>query len=164
MRHGIDYDGVDIHNLSPGTHIIVQREGDEREPPGNCLTREADAEHLRALLRLRIKTTAADGTLLAHRDLRFLLYSWLDLTGDDGATVRSWTASVFASDDGVRQFAKAFTSYGRTHGLGFAEMGDVVAKRVTQVSPESMAGLMDLGAFWSTVGRSKRTVFADFLP
>jgi hypothetical protein len=101
------------------------------------LTREADAEHLRALLRLRIKTAAADGTLLAHRDLRILLYSWLDLTGDDGDTVRSWTTSVFVSDGGVRQFAKAFTSYGWTQGLGFAEMGDVVAKRGHRSAPKA---------------------------
>lgn len=127
------------------------REGKEPEPPENCLTTEADAEHLRVLLRSRIEAAAADGTLLAHPDLSSLLHSWTDLATDDSATVRAWTSAAFASDDGVRQLAKAFTSYGWTQGMGFAGMGDAVAKRVTRVSANSMARLMDLDAFRSRV-------------
>ncbi|VVD95466.1 hypothetical protein PMO31116_01830 [Pandoraea morbifera] len=123
------------------------REGQEREPPENCLTTEADAEHLRALLRSRIEAAAADGTLLAHRDLSYLLNWWADLATDDGAEVRAWTSGVFASDDGVRQLAKAFTSYGWTQSMGFGGMGDVVAQRVTRVHRKGMARLLDLDAF-----------------
>jgi predicted KAP-like P-loop ATPase len=118
------------------------REGKEPEPPENCLTTEADAEQLRALLHSRIEAAAKDGSLLAHRDLHSLLHSWMNLTTDDGASVRAWTSAAFATDDGVRQIAKAFTSYGWTQA-----MGDAVAKRVTRVSPQSMARLMDLDAF-----------------
>lgn len=68
------------------------------------------------------------------------------MTTDDGASVRAWTSAAIASDDGVRQLAKAFTSYGWTQG-----MGDMVAKRVTRVSPEGMGKLMDLDTFRSRV-------------
>jgi hypothetical protein len=71
----------------------------------------------------------------------------MDLTTDDGATVRAWTSAAFANDHGVRQLAKAFTSYGWTQGMGFAGMGDAVAKRVTRVSLQSMVRLIDLDAF-----------------
>ncbi|AIO87314.1 P-loop NTPase fold protein [Burkholderia pseudomallei] len=127
------------------------REGQEREPPENCLTTEADAEHLRALLRSRIEAAAADGTLLAHRDLSYLLHWWADLTTDDGAAVHAWTSGVLASDDGVRHLAKAFTSYGWTQSMGFGGMGDVVAQRVTRVNRKGMARLLDLDAFRSRV-------------
>ena len=127
------------------------REGKEPEPPENCLTTEADAEYLRPLLHSRIEAAAADGTLLAHRDLPFLLHWWVDLTTDDGATVRAWTSAASATDDGVRQLAKAFTSYSWTQGMGFAGMGDMVAKRVTRVSPKSMDRLIDLDTFRSRV-------------
>lgn len=127
------------------------REGKEREPSEKCLTTEADAEELRDLLRSRIEAAAADGTLLAHRDLPFLLYWWTDLTGDDSSTVHAWTSTVFATDGGVRQLAKAFTSYGWTQGMGFAGLGDAVAKRVTHVNPQGMARLMDLEAFRARV-------------
>lgn len=123
------------------------REGKEREPPEKCLTTEADAEELRVLLRTRIEAAAENDTLLAHRNLPFLLHWWMELTADNGAAVRAWTSAVFATDDGVRQLAKAFTSYGWTQGMGFAGMGDAVAKRVTRVSPTGMARLMDLDAF-----------------
>jgi predicted KAP-like P-loop ATPase len=123
------------------------REGKEPEPPENCLTTEADAEQLRILLRSRIEASVADGTLLTHRDLPFLLHSWMDLTNDDGATVRAWTSAAFSTDDGVRKLSKAFTSYGWTQAMGFAGMGDAVAKRVTRVSPKAMGRLMDLAAF-----------------
>ncbi|MCA8070583.1 KAP family P-loop NTPase fold protein [Burkholderia vietnamiensis] len=127
------------------------REGKEREPSEKCLTTEADAEALRGLLRSRIEAAAADGTLLVHRDLPFLLHWWTDLTGEGSSTVRAWTSTVFATDDGVRQLAKAFTSYGWTQGMGFAGLGDAVAKRVTHVSPQGMARLIDLEAFRARV-------------
>lgn len=123
------------------------RNGKEPEPPEKCLTTEADADELRILLRSRIEAAAADGALIAHRDLPFLLHWWVDLAADDGEAVRAWTSSAFATDDGVRQLAKAFTSYGWTQGMGFAGLGDVVAKRVTRVSPKGMDRLMDLEAF-----------------
>lgn len=118
------------------------REGKEPEPPENCLTTEADAEQLRILLHSRIEAAAADGTLLAHKDLPSLLHWWMDLTTDDGATVRAWTSAAFATDHGVRKLSKAFTSYGWTQG-----MGDAVAKRVTRVSRQSMIRLIDLDTF-----------------
>lgn len=122
-------------------------EGKEPEPPEKCLTTGADAEELRALLRSRIEVAAADGTLLAHPDLPFLLHRWLDSATDDGAAVRAWTSAAFATNDGVRHLAKAFTSYAWTQGMGLAGMGDVVARRVRRVSPSGMARLMDLDAF-----------------
>jgi hypothetical protein len=80
--------------------------------------------------------------------LPYLLHCWMDLTTDDGATVRAWTSAAFATDQGVRQLAKAFTSYAWTQGMGFAGMmGDAVAKRVTRVSLQSMARLIELSAF-----------------
>lgn len=118
------------------------RDGREREPPEKCLTTEADAEHLRILLRSRIEVAAADGALLVHQDLSYLLYWWAELTADEGAAVRAWTSATFASDDGVRKLAKAFTSYSWSQG-----MTDVVARRQTRVSPKGMARLMDLDAF-----------------
>ncbi|WP_128002605.1 KAP family P-loop NTPase fold protein [Piscinibacter defluvii] len=123
------------------------RDGKEREPPENCLTTEEDAGQLRTLLHSRIKEAAGDLTLLAHRDLPFLLHWWMELENDEGALVRAWTTAAFSTDDGVRLLSKAFTSYGWTQGMGFAGMGDVVAKRITRVSTKGMSRLIDLDLF-----------------
>lgn len=138
------------------------REGQEPAPPDQCYTTEADAQYLRELLKKRIETAAADGTLLAHRDLRFLLHSWVDVTGDDGAAIKSWTANVISADDGVRQLANAFKSYGWSQ-----TFGDVVARRTTNVSPSSIARLTDVDAFRARVeslaASSKSEDLEDFL-
>jgi predicted KAP-like P-loop ATPase len=117
-------------------------EGREPEPPENCLTTEEDVADLRVLLHSRIEAAAADGSLLAHRDMPFLLHWWLELAADDGTAVRAWTSAVLSADDGVRQFAKAFTSHGWTHGSG-----DIVARRTTRVSLKGMDRLIDLDLF-----------------
>lgn len=122
------------------------REGKEPKPPENCLTTEPDAQRLRELLHSRLEAAAIDGTLVTHRDLSFLLHSWVDLA-DDNTAVRAWTSAVFATDEGVLQLARAFTSYGWSQGMGFNGLGDVVAKRMTRVSPKGMARLIDIEAF-----------------
>lgn len=118
------------------------REGKEREPTENCLTTEADAEELRAFVLTRIEAAAADGTLLVHKDLRFLLHYWADLAADEGEKVRAWTSTAFSTDDGVRYLASAFTSYSWSQAIG-----DMVSRRQTQVRLESMAQLVDLDVF-----------------
>ena len=110
------------------------------------MTTDLDAGRLRDMLRARIIAAAADNTLASHRDLSFLLFSWSDLAGDDGEA-RIWTARLCSTDEGVKQLAKAFTSYGWSQGLGFAGLGDVVAKRTTRVRMKGMEKFVDLGAF-----------------
>lgn len=87
----------------------------------------------------------------AFDDLPYLLHRWADLVGSDSTIVRDWTSSVFATDAGVRQLAKAFTSYSWSQGMGLAGLGDVVAKRTTRVHPEGMASLLDIDAFRARV-------------
>ena len=123
------------------------REGISPEPEEKCLTTDIDAGRLRDMLRARIVAAAADNTLANHRDLSFLLFTWSDLAGDDGAEARIWTARLYASDEGVKLLAKAFTSYGWSQGLGFAGLGDVVAKRTTRVRMKGMEKFVGLGAF-----------------
>lgn len=120
------------------------REGRERELPENCLTTEADTEALPGMLLDRLRLAMADGTLLASRELSFLLYSWANYANDDGVAVREFTTAALRDDDGVRRLAEAFTSHGWTHKMGFGGMGDAVAKRYSRVSPDSMAKLVNL--------------------
>ena len=43
--------------------------------------------------------------------------------------------------------AKAFTSFGWSQGMGFAGLGDVVAKRTTHVRMKGLEKFVDLDAF-----------------
>lgn len=123
------------------------REGKPPEPAENCLTTEADAGRLRDMLRARIEAAAKNDTLAGHRDLTFLLFLWGDLAGDDGAAARAWTAVLYASDAGVKQLAKAFTSFGWSQGMGIAGLGDLVAKRTTRVRIKALEEFVDIDVF-----------------
>ena len=122
-------------------------EGKGREPTERCLTTEADAARLRTVLQQRIEAAAKDGSLVRQRSLTFLLFLWSDLAGDDGAAARTWTAALYGTDDGVRMLAKACTSYGWTQGMGFAGLGDLVAKRVMHVQMKERTKIIDIEAF-----------------
>lgn len=135
------------HLTSSAWYDYHPREGKAPEPPENCLTTEADAGRLREMLHARIDAAAKDGTLAGHRDLSFLLFFWYDLAGDDGEAARTWTATLYASDAGVKLLAKAFTSFGWSQGMGFAGLGDLVAKRTTHVHLNGLQKFVDLNAF-----------------
>ena len=90
---------------------------------------------------------ADDGTLAGHRDLCYLLFTWSELAGDHGTAARAWTSALQATDEGVRQLARAFTSHGWSRGLGFAGLGDTVAKRTTHARMNGTEKVLDLGAF-----------------
>lgn len=117
-------------------------EAKHQKPTEECLTLEADATRLRTMLLERIEVAAGNGTLAGHRDLGFLLYSWTELAGDEGAAARAWTATRYAADEGVIQLAKSFTSHGWSQ-----SWGDTVAKRTTQVHITALNNFIDIQAF-----------------
>lgn len=123
------------------------REGKEPDPEDRCLTTAVDAELLQGVLRDRIVAAANDGTLLTSQELPHLVYRWSELAGDGGAAVRAWTAAQLATDEGVKRFAVAFTSHGWSQGMGFAGLGDLVAKRTTRAQTGGLDKLLDVPAF-----------------
>lgn len=133
------------------------REGNEPERPEKCLTTEEDADHLRQLLLIRIVDAAKDGRLANHRELELLLSWWRELSGDEGANVRTWTSNLFATDDGVKQLAKAFTLHSWAQGIGMGRLSDLVSRRSTHVNPQRMARLVDLEAFRARVETFAKT-------
>lgn len=123
------------------------REGKEPEPEEKCLTTAADAEALRKLLGDRIADASKNASFLKSQDLAYLLYRWSELANDDGVTVRQWTAAQMATDEGVKQLAIAFTSYGWSQGLGVGGLGDLVARRTTRAQVKGLDRLMDVVEF-----------------
>jgi len=91
------------------------------------------------------------GELLKARRLARLLFDWRDLAKDDGAEVKAWTAEQFKDDAALVTFARAFTTYSWSQGLGMSGLGDIVAKRHTRAGVDSLDKVLDLAAFRSRV-------------
>jgi predicted KAP-like P-loop ATPase len=121
------------------------------EPEENCLTAEADAVALENLTLTRIPAAAQSGELLKANRLARLLFVWRELAKDDGAEVKAWTAQQFKNDATIATFARAFTTYSWSQGMGMAGLGDTVAKRNTRAGVGSLDKVLDLALLRSRV-------------
>jgi predicted KAP-like P-loop ATPase len=121
------------------------------EPEANCLTTEADAIALEAFTLARIRAAGQSGELLNARRLARLLFVWAELAKDDGAEVKAWAVEQFKNDAAIATFARAFTRYSWSQGLGMAGLGDIVAKRNTRAGVESLDRVLDLASLRSRV-------------
>jgi predicted KAP-like P-loop ATPase len=125
------------------------REGNQPQPESECLITAHDADKLRGLALERIRSASQSGELAAQgeRELAYILYRWRDFADDDGAEVKQWTSDQLANDEIVVKFAEAFTG----QGMGFAGLGDRVAKRNIRASVSTLHSIMDKDRFRSRV-------------
>lgn len=129
------------------------REGNQPEPESNCLLTSDDADKLRARALEYICVASRSGELAAQREreLAYLLYRWRDFADDDGVEAKHWTDEQLASDEMVVRFAEAFTSHSWSQGMGFAGLGDTVARRTIRASVSTLQSIMDKERFRSRV-------------
>jgi predicted KAP-like P-loop ATPase len=121
--------------------------GKPPEPEQKCLTTEADADALRQRALSGIRNASQSSELANSKRLAYLLFMWRDLADDDGAEVKEWTAAQMNDDATIATFAKAFTSYSWSQGLGMAGLGDTVAKRNTRADVDPLDKILDKPTF-----------------
>jgi hypothetical protein len=128
--------GIRLHRLPP-----ARREGPQLEE--NCLTTAADADALCTKALERLRSTAASGELAASKNLAYLLFRWRAFAADEGAEVKAWANAQMEHDAMLVTFARAFTSYSWSQGLGIDGLGDTVAKRKTRANVDSLDKILD---------------------
>jgi predicted KAP-like P-loop ATPase len=148
------------------------RDGKGPEAEQNCLTTALDAESLHDNAIERIRSASKSGELATHNALAYLLYRWRAFAADNGAEVRQWTRAQLDHDDMVVKFAKSFTSYSWSQGMGFAGLGDMVARRNTRANVATLDTIMDKDRFRrrieelatnDTLAKSDAEVVREFL-
>lgn len=140
------------------------RDGKDPECEQKCLTTSADADALRNLALKRIREASTSDELTASSRLAYILFRWRDLAADDGAEVKAWAAEQMRCDAMIAVFAKAFTSYSWSQGLGMAGLGDLVAKRTTRANVRWLDQVLDKVAFRERIeemDRDKKLSGAD---
>jgi predicted KAP-like P-loop ATPase len=120
------------------------RQGKLPEPEANCLTTAADADALRTRALERIRHASVSGELAAIQGLAYVLFRWRAFADDEGVEVKAWTASKMEDDAMIATFAKAFTSYSWSQGLGMAGLGDTVAKRNIRANVDALESILDI--------------------
>lgn len=100
------------------------------------------ADRIWELCRTRLESAAADGAMAGHPHLVALLYRWRDAS--NAKEVRKWTDNRLADDEFVISLAEQTIQTAWTQSMGFAGLGDVVAKRRDYIDLTSLSELVDV--------------------
>lgn len=107
-------------------------DGLEKIPPEECLLTEGHVNNLKALANRAIEKAGANGELISHPHLAYILYRWREFSQDGNAPVKAWTQSQLDNDEAVALMAKVFRSLlpfrSVTHGA--VERGNIWEQRM----------------------------------
>ena len=136
---------VDFTSSSISDHY--PREGKEPEPPEKCLVKKERLPELKAQTVQTIKSAAANGGLISHPQLPYILFQWGTFAEDDNAMVKAWTSDQLKTGEAVSKLARAFTGESWSHALGMFGLGDRVAMRKVRASVDGLERIVDVGKF-----------------
>lgn len=129
------------------------REGREVREDDRLVT-ENVIPALKELALARIRAAAADSSLLQHRDLMPILYTWRSLMDGDVSEVRAYTDGLMNNDSALATFAKAMTGQSWSFGMGgFGSLGDRIATPRTEAHIRDNTNVLDVPTFRSALER-----------
>jgi hypothetical protein len=95
-----------------------------------------------------IREAAANGTLLQHKDLGYILYRWRDFLDGDVSEVRAWTDGMMGNDGALIVFARMMTGQSWSMGMGgFGSLGDRISMPTTTAQIDEDTEILDTRAF-----------------
>lgn len=125
-----------------------EREGRQPTREEDCLTTEAALPKLTERALNSIRSAAATGTLLSHRDLLYILHRWADFMENDASEVRAWTDALLKDPKGLVALAQAMTGESWSAGMGgFGSLGDRVSRRSVTAQIREDTDIIDASAF-----------------
>lgn len=128
-----------------------REDGPRREE--DCLIREDAVATVVDRALSAIRTAAADGSLLHHKDLFYILYRWRDFMGNDPTEILAWTRPLLNDDEALLIFARKLTGESWSMGMGFSELGDRVARRQIEVRIDEDTDILDVPRFRAELER-----------
>ncbi|MFC3322897.1 hypothetical protein [Mesorhizobium cantuariense] len=151
---------VDFVSSARGDYLRESKGGPTREE--DCLVTNDAIRPLTAIALSAIRGAAADGSLLHHPELVYLLYRWREFLNNDPTEVRAWTDARLNEDSSLVILARELTGKSYSFGMGgFGSMGD----RVSKMTPVAHIGddedIIDAQAFRQALERIVREAKLD---
>lgn len=147
LRHAIGAATRSIYTSVREVGLQAQQHGERRpngetaDPPEKRGVTPEQLNILKGLAAAKIESWAADGRLLAHRELASILYSWREFAEDGESKVRAFARGATESDAGLLAFVSGFESRSFVHGLS-----DRVGSFKYKVRLKSLADFVDVNA------------------
>jgi predicted KAP-like P-loop ATPase len=120
----------------------------------DCLVQKSALGALTERALEAIRAAAANGSLMRHKDLVYILYRWREFLDGDSTEIRAWTDARILEDDSLVVFAHQFT--GRTWSMGmggFGSLGDRVSKSKITAQMSDDTAIIDAKAFRGALER-----------
>ena len=129
----------------------------ENRPPAreeDCLVGKDALPALTTRALDAIRAAAADGSLLSHQDLLYILHRWVDFMDNDPSEVRAWTDDLLKDTKALVTLARAMTGTSWSMGMGgFGGLGDRVAKASITAQIRDDTDILDVKAFREALER-----------
>ena len=129
--------------------VVRQHDKSEDERPApeeNLLVNQTAVAGIRQLALEKIRSEAASGTLLNHKDLIYILYRWRDFADDTSTEVVDWTSGLLNRSDAIVVLARRLTGESWSQGMGMFGLGDRVAQRHTQAELDERSDILNVTA------------------
>lgn len=129
-----------VNFVSSARDDYQEREGRQPTVEQDCLILESAIPEVTDIVLNLIRSAAADGSLLGHKDLLNILYRWMDFMDGDESEVRQWTDSLLTDASAVAVLARVMTGTSWSFGMGgFGSLGDRIARPsvTAQIKDES---------------------------
>ncbi|EHH4994764.1 AAA family ATPase [Escherichia coli] len=127
---------------------------EDRQPTAeeDCLVSENVLPELTKRALNAIRTSSADGSLLVHKDLLYILYRWIDFMGGDPTEARAWTDSLLDDRKALLILVKVMTGASWSMGMGgFGSLRDRVSKRTVRAQISDDSPVIDARKFRAAI-------------
>ena len=127
---------------------------EDRQPTAeeDCLVSENVLPELTKRALNAIRTSSADGSLLVHKDLLYILYRWIDFMGGDPTEARAWTDSLLDDRKALLILVKVMTGASWSMGMGgFGSLGDRASKRTVRAQISDDSPVIDARKFRAAI-------------
>ena len=119
----------------------------------DCLIRQDAVEDIRERALEAIRSAANDMSLIKHRDLISILYSWRHFQNGDATEIRGWTDKLLDDDEALVILAQELTGESWSHGMGWDGLGDRVAERHIRAQISDDVDILDVAQFRTSLER-----------
>ncbi len=128
----------------------------------DCLTSKHILSEITVLALNSIRSASVDGSLLVHKDLLYILYSWVDFMDNDPKETRAWTDSLLDDKKALLILVKAMTGSLWSMGMGTSgTLGDRVSKRTVRAQISDSTPVIDAKKFRVAIERIAKDKNSD---
>ena len=126
-------------------------EGQQRREE-DCFVSQETVDELTPVALNAIRLAAADMSLIKHKDLIYLLYSWRDFMNNDPSEIRKWTDDLLSNPEALILLASALTGQSWSMG-GIGALSDRVSIPTIVAKIDIETDIIDLPAFVTALKR-----------